>query len=139
VSAGCELKPCSFSFWEHIHEEHARTSGGMAIRTDERHYNPMGIVHGGILCDLADAAMGVAVASTMQEGEIFTTTSLQMYYFLQVREATLTARSTMVRRGQRTVYVECEIVDEGDRLVAKASSACLVTRSDPELGVLEPV
>ena len=42
---------------------------------DSRHANPMGTLHGGILCDIADAAMGMAYASTLAEGESFTTRS----------------------------------------------------------------
>src|SRR3712207_6094551 len=41
-----------------------------------RHANPMGTVHGGILCDIADAAMGMAYASTLADGESFTTLEL---------------------------------------------------------------
>jgi hypothetical protein len=44
-----------------------------ALDADERHHNPMGTLHGGILCDIADVAMGVAYASTLAEDESFTT------------------------------------------------------------------
>ncbi len=59
----------------------------MEMTTDRRHFNPMGIVHGGILCDLADAAMGVAAASALQERETFVTTDLHIRYFLPARQA----------------------------------------------------
>ena len=45
-----------------------------------QHANPMGTVHGGILCDLADAAMGIAYASTLGEGESFTTLELKINF-----------------------------------------------------------
>ena len=39
------------------------------MRAEERHHNPMGTLHGGVYCDLADAAMGWAYAATLAEGE----------------------------------------------------------------------
>src|ERR1700704_6090301 len=59
---------------------------------DGRHANPMGTLHGGILCDLADAAMGIALASTLAEGESFTTLELQINFLRPVWNAKLTAR-----------------------------------------------
>ena len=47
------------------------------MEADERHHNPMGTLHGGINCDLADAAMGYAYAATLGEGETFTTVELK--------------------------------------------------------------
>ena len=55
-------------------------ANGRSVATLEagpQHANPMGTLHGGILCDLADAAMGVAFASTLAEGESFTTVELK--------------------------------------------------------------
>ena len=47
------------------------------MEADERHHNPMGTLHGGVYCDLADAAMGFAYASTLGEDETFTTIDRQ--------------------------------------------------------------
>lgn len=52
----------------------------------------MGIVHGGIFADLADAAMGIAFVSTLEEGEAFSTIELKMNYFRPVKEGRLVAR-----------------------------------------------
>src|SRR5205085_5841147 len=46
------------------------------MEADERHHNPMGTLHGGIYCDLADAAMGFAYAATLADGDTFTTIEL---------------------------------------------------------------
>src|SRR5687767_12665877 len=59
------------------------------MEADERHHNPMGTLHGGIYCDLADAAMGFAYASTLGEGEAFTTIELKINFLAAVRKATL--------------------------------------------------
>ena len=98
----------------------------LELEAGRRHHNPMGIVHGGIFCDLADAAMGVAMASASQAGETFSTIELHASFFRPVREARLTAIGKTVRRGSNTGYLECEISDEQGRLVAKASSTCLI-------------
>jgi len=101
----------------------------LELRAGKQHHNPMGSVHGGILCDLADAAMGVAMASSLNEGETFSTVELHINYFRSVKESVLTATGRMVRRGRTTGYVECEIADETGTLVAKASSCCLIQGS----------
>ena len=90
-----------------------------------RHHNPMGTLHGGVYCDLADAAMGMAYAATLSEGESFTTVELKMNFLRAVREATLTAEARVVRAGSTVGYVECEVKDDRGRLVAKASGTCM--------------
>lgn len=67
------------------------------MEVDERHHNPMGTLHGGIYCDLADAAMGFAYASTLGEGETFTTIELKINFLGAVRKATLTAEARSLR------------------------------------------
>ena len=94
-----------------------------------RHHNPVGTVHGGVLCDLGDLAMGTAFAATLEEGEGFTTVQLGANYLRAVREGLLTATGKVVHRGRSTGYMECEIVDAKGRTVAKLTSTCMVTRS----------
>ena len=96
---------------------------------DERHHNPMGTLHGGVYCDLADAAMGYAYAATLAEGETFTTVELKINFLRAVRQATLTAEGKVVRAGGTLGYVECEVKDEQGRLVAKAASTCLKVKA----------
>jgi uncharacterized protein (TIGR00369 family) len=90
-----------------------------------QHANPMGTLHGGILCDIADAAMGVAYASTLQEGESFTTLELKINFFKPVWNARLRAEAHIVKRGKTVGMVECDVLDEGGSLVARASSTCM--------------
>src|SRR5262245_65534828 len=66
---------------------------------DERHHNPMGTLHGGIYCDLADAAMGFAYASTLAEGETFTTIELKINFLRAVRKGKLTADANEIGRA----------------------------------------
>src|SRR6516165_1129455 len=90
------------------------------MEVDERHHNPMGTLHGGIYCDLADAAMGYAYAATLTEGESFTTVELKINFFRPVRKGTLTAEAKVVRSGANLGYVECDVKDSEGRLVARA-------------------
>src|SRR2546427_7480693 len=89
------------------------------MAVDERHHNPMGTLHGGIYCDLADAAMGFAYASTLDEGETFTTIELKINFLRAVRKGILTAEARVVKAGSTLGYVECEVKDQAGKLVAK--------------------
>jgi uncharacterized protein (TIGR00369 family) len=106
----------------------------VTLATGSQHSNPMGTLHGGVLCDIADAAMGIAFASTLAPDESFTTIELKINFFRPVRKAVLTAEGRVVRRGSRVGYVECEITDENARMVAKASSTCMVLSGEHAKG-----
>lgn len=99
-----------------------------------KHHNPMGTVHGGILCDLADAAMGFAFASTLGPGESFTTLELKINFLRPVFEGTLTASARVVHRGKTIGLVECDVVNGEGKPVARASSTCSVLRGDAAKG-----
>ncbi len=104
------------------------------MNASRRHANPMGTVHGGILCDLADGAMGVAWASGLVEGETFTTLELKINFLKPVWEATLRAEATVMRRGRVVGLVTCDVRDEGGSLVAHATSTCMTLRGDQAQG-----
>ena len=71
-----------------------------SLDADERHHNPMGTLHGGVLCDIADVAMGLAYGSTLEEGETFTTLELKINFLRPVRSARLVADGLVVQRGK---------------------------------------
>jgi uncharacterized protein (TIGR00369 family) len=106
----------------------------VTLAAGPQHANPMGTLHGGILCDIADAAMGMAFASTLAPEESFTTVELKINFFRPVWEAHLKAEGKVVRRGRSVGYIECEISDEGGQLIAKAASTCLVLRGEDAKG-----
>ncbi len=95
-----------------------------------RHANPMGTLHGGVLCDIADAAMGMAYAATLDEGESFTTLELKINFLKPVWNARLRATGTVVRRGRTIGLVECDVTDEEGQLVARASTTCMTLRGE---------
>jgi uncharacterized protein (TIGR00369 family) len=106
----------------------------VTLAAGPQHANPMGTLHGGILCDIADAAMGMAFASTLTPGESFTTIELKMNFFRPIWQAQLRAEGTLVQRGRTIGYVECTITDEQKRVIAKAASTCMVLRGDMATG-----
>jgi uncharacterized protein (TIGR00369 family) len=106
----------------------------VTLAAGPRHANPMGTLHGGILCDIADAAMGMAFASTLAPEDSFTTVELKINFFRPVWEANLKAEGRVVRRGRSLGYGECEISDERGQLIAKAASTCLVLRGEDAKG-----
>ena len=99
-----------------------------------RHANPMGTVHGGVLCDLADAAMGMAYASSLDEGETFTTLELKINFLKPVWTGRLVATGRLVKGGRTVGLAECDVVDDKDRLVARASSTCMTLRGEAAEG-----
>jgi uncharacterized protein (TIGR00369 family) len=102
-----------------------------AMDVDERHHNPMGTLHGGVYCDLADAAMGYAYAATLGDGETFTTVELKINFFRPMRSGKLTAEARVVRAGANLGYVECDVKDGEGKLVARAASTCMKLRQAP--------
>lgn len=96
------------------------------------HMNPMGTVQGGVLCDVGDAAMGIAFSTLLDEGESFTTVELKANYLKPVFEETLTAVGEVVRKGRTIGLVECDVNNEDGDLVARLSSTCLVMEDDQE-------
>src|SRR5215212_11598578 len=98
------------------------------VDADQRFWNPMGTVHGGILCDLADAALGICWASTLAEGESFTTVELKINFLRPVREGRLRAVGTVTKRGRHIGMTECDVTDAEGRLVAKASATVMTLR-----------
>jgi uncharacterized protein (TIGR00369 family) len=91
-------------------------------------------VHGGVLCDLADAAMGMAYASALEEGETFTTLELKINFLKPVWSGRLTAAGRVVKHGRTIGLVECDVRDDDGHLVARASSTCMTLRGDAAAG-----
>jgi len=95
------------------------------LETTDRHANPMGTRHCGILCDIADAAMGIAYASLLKDGETFATIELKINFLKPVWKSKLQAQGRVVSSGKTIGLTECDIIDDKHRLVAKASSTCM--------------
>jgi uncharacterized protein (TIGR00369 family) len=104
------------------------------LEASETHSNPMGTLHGGVLCDIADAAMGIAYASTLEDGESFTTLELKINFLRPVWKEKLRAVGKIVKRGKVVGMVECDVTNADGALVARASSTCMVLRGEMARG-----
>src|SRR6266496_865616 len=100
------------------------------FQATEAHANPMGTLHGGVLCDIADAAMGLAYAANLGEGESFTTLELKINFVKPIWKAHLRAVGRVVKQGRTVGLVECDITDDKGSLVARATSTCLTLRGE---------
>ena len=99
-----------------------------------QHANPMGTLHGGIICDLADAALGTAMASSLEDDESFTTLDLNAKFLKPVWSARLRATATLVKRTRSLGLLECDVTDEQGSLVARVYSTCMVLRGEEARG-----
>jgi len=104
------------------------------LEASDRHSNPMGTLHGGVLCDIADAAMGVSFASTLEEDESFTTLELKINFLRPVWNDKLRAVGKVVKRGRSVGMAECDVMNSKGDLVARASSTCMVLRGEQAAG-----
>src|SRR4030095_9002711 len=101
---------------------------------DRPHADTSGALHGGALCHIPDAAMVIAYASTLAEGETFATIELKINFLKPVWTAKLRAIGRLVKRGKTTGFVECDITDDQESLVARASSTCMTLHGEQAQG-----
>jgi uncharacterized protein (TIGR00369 family) len=106
----------------------------ISFEANQKHANPMGTLHGGVLCDVADAAMGIAFASTLADDESFTTLELKINFLRPVWNEKLRAVGKVVSRGKTVGLTECDITNSSGALVARSSSTCMVLRGEKAAG-----
>jgi uncharacterized protein (TIGR00369 family) len=99
---------------------------------EEYHYNPLGVVHGGMAATLLDSALGCCVNSHLDAGDFYTTLELKINYLrpLTLETGLVRAVATTVHIGRTTAVVEGKVVDAQDRIYAYGSSTCLIRRSE---------
>jgi uncharacterized protein (TIGR00369 family) len=95
---------------------------------DESAYNPIGAVHGGLVCTLLDSVTGCAIHSTLPQGKGYTSVEIKVNYLkaVQLSSGLLTATGTVVKSGSRVGFAEGVITDASGAAVATASSTLLV-------------
>ena len=100
---------------------------------EEYHYNPLGVVHGGMAATLLDSALGCCVNSHLEAGDLYTTLELKVNYLrpITVTTGAIRAIATTVHIGRTTAVVEGKVLDAADRIYAYASSTCLIRRAEP--------
>ncbi len=100
---------------------------------DESAYNPIGVVHGGLVCTLADTVAGCAVHSTLEAGVGYTSIDIAVSYLRPVTTGSGVLRATgrVTKRGRRVAFSTAEIVDGSGAVVATATSSCLIIDNRP--------
>ena len=95
---------------------------------DESAYNPIGVVHGGLVCTLLDSVCGCAVQSLLAQGTGYTSLEIKVSYLRPVRadSGPLTAHGWVPRGGRRASFAEGDVRTGDGKIVATASSTCLV-------------
>ena len=89
------------------------------LDVDDRHLNPNGIVHGGVVFTLADTAMGWATLAVLDDGQICASIEVSVRYLRPIPGGRLVATASVLRAGRRIVHLECGVtVDDDDRPVA---------------------
>ncbi|MER5683877.1 PaaI family thioesterase [Streptomyces sp. NPDC002205] len=106
--------------------EHGRVV--FSLVPGEEHYNPIGSVHGGVYATLLDSAAGCAVQSTLPSGMAYTSLDLTVKFLRPVTVDTgrIRAVGTVTSSGRRTALAEARLLDEKDRLLAHATSTCML-------------
>lgn len=98
------------------------------LQPQEFHYNPLGTMHGGVLATLMDSATGCAVHTTLPAGMAYTSLDLTVKFLrpVTVRSGLLRCEGTVLSRGSRIALAQAQVFDGADRLVAHATSSCLI-------------
>ena len=84
------------------------------LEVDDRHLNPNGIVHGGVVFTLADTAMGRATMAVLGDGQICASIEVSVRYLRPIPGGRLVATASVLRAGRRIVHLECSITVDGD-------------------------
>lgn len=110
--------------------EHGRVVISLDTRPDFA--NPLGTVHGGIAATLLDSVMGCAVHTTLPAGVGYTTLELKVNYIRAARTdgQTLTATGTIIHVGRRTATAEGKVLDQNGKLIAHATTTCIILSAD---------
>lgn len=98
------------------------------------HGNQQGTIHGGLMSELADAAIGTAHSTLMNEGESFASIDLKINFMRPVWKSTLRARAKATYQGKTVSHYHCDILQEDGKLVATAQSAVMTLRGDQAIG-----
>ena len=109
----------------------AEVAEGYAVFTctpGEQHYNPIGVVHGGLACTLLDSAMGCAVNSTLKLGTAYTTLELKINLVRPVTAETgpMRCEGRIVHRGRQTATADGRLLDAAGKLYAHATTTCMI-------------
>ena len=100
-----------------------------AVEPGERHYNPFGVMHGGVAASLFDSALGCAVQSVLPEAKTAPTMELHINYIRPITVATGRVRCSgeIVHVGKRSAIAEGRLVDNDGKLYAHATGTFVIS------------
>lgn len=101
----------------------------LEMDVSERLHNLSGTMHGGIMGDIADAAMGVALATTLESDENFTTIEFKISFLRPHVKGPLRAEGSLAKRGRRIAFTEATLTNKEDQVIAKTTGTCLLTKA----------
>jgi uncharacterized protein (TIGR00369 family) len=101
-----------------------------SLQPAEYHYNPIGVVHGGVAATLLDSAMGCAVHSTLPAGTGYTTLEIKVNYLRPMTKDTgrVYSEGKVIYAGGRTATAEARLTDASGKLYAHATTTCIIFR-----------
>jgi len=102
-----------------VHAEPGKSECRIDVVTE--HLNPGGVVHGGATYTMADTGMAFAIMPMLKDNEISTTVEIKMSYYKAVREGSITCKTQVIKRGKRIAFLESELRDGADDIIARAS------------------
>ena len=96
----------------------------------EYHYNPIGVVHGGLACTLLDSAMSCAIQTTVPAGSAYTTLELKVHLVRAITDKTghLRAEGRMIHGGSRMGTAEGKLLDKDGKIYAHGTATCMIMK-----------
>ncbi|HEX9476397.1 MAG TPA: PaaI family thioesterase [Candidatus Dormibacteraeota bacterium] len=104
----------------------------LELEVGTRHMQSNGVVQGGVITQIADAAMGMSLATLQEDGQWNTTIELKINFLRPVVEGRLRAVGRVVEMKQTLLFSEADVLDDKGRLVARASSTCMPVPAGPK-------
>lgn len=109
--------------------EPGKVSAVLDVKGTQKHNNPLGFLHGGVIASLSDHVMGLALLSTLPDDEAFTTIELKVNYLRGVKkDGTIRAVGKVLKAGRTIAVVESDVFDDTGELIGRVVSTCLRVR-----------
>ena len=96
------------------------------LEIQDKHRNPHGVVHGAVIYALADTGMGGALTSKLDEGQICSTIEIKINYFRPGVSGRISCHTRIVNQGKRTAVLESDVLDDQERLIARAMGTFMI-------------
>ena len=130
IAAGELPRPPSSALMNFGLKELSEGRAVFTVEPAEYHYNPIGVVHGGLAATLLDSAMGCAVHSMLPAGVSYTTLEIKVNYIRPMTKemGTVRCEAQVIHVGGRTATAEGRVLDESGKLYAHATTTCIIFR-----------